>query len=183
MNLLLYYYKCLDDYKDENKIAAYKKAQKLEKHIESIRQKYPEHCDHIQQQLNELSEYEKHNELNPDLPANSFGLLMAQIFTFGEGPEVEAMKAFGYHLGRFIYLMDAVMDFRYDVRHQLYNPLTASNGEYRREMLEMVMADTMAEYEKLPIENYLSIIENVLYSGIWTQYSIRFKESDNERSL
>ncbi|MBR0385757.1 MAG: hypothetical protein IJI05_04335, partial [Erysipelotrichaceae bacterium] len=92
-------------------------------------------------------------------------------------------KAFGYHLGRFIYLMDAVMDFRYDVRHQLYNPLTAANGEYRREMLEMVMADTMAEYEKLPIENYRSIIENVLYSGIWTQYSIRFKESDNERSL
>ena len=177
MNLLLYYYKCLDDYRDENRKSAFRKAEKLLSHVESIRKEFPQQTAVIEGQLAALGEYELHNELNPDLPANCFGLLMARLFEIDGLPQPEDLKAFGYHLGRFIYLMDACMDFRYDIKHQLYNPLTATSMSDRRGLLESVMADTMAEYEKLPVTKYRSIIENVLYSGIWTRYSLKFKEN------
>ncbi len=184
MNLLLYYYKCLDDYHDENKNSAYRKALKLEEHVQRIREKYPRITAEIADRLAEISEYEKHNTLNADLPANSFGILMSQILSFRDDETGETLRAFGYHLGRFIYLMDAAMDIKYDLRHQLYNPLITTDASQRHEILELVMADVMAVYEKLPVNRYTNIIENVIYSGIWTKYNLRHKErNDHEGSL
>ena len=169
MNYLLYYYKCLDDYKDDGSIKARNMADKMKPYIQEIFTRHPQQCATIEACLNDLSQMEQQNVLNPDLPANCFGKLFTQLFT--ETDTVD-LKPFGYHLGRFIYLLDAVLDLKEDLKNQRYNPLVAYEGD-SGEMLEAVMADCMAEFEKLPVKRYREILENILYSGIWTAYDLK----------
>jgi hypothetical protein len=42
-------------------------------------------------------------------------------------------------------------------------------------MLELVMADAAAEYEKLPLPRYRAILDSVVYSGIWSRYVLKMK--------
>lgn len=179
MNILLSYYKHLDDWNDEGNASAQKKAAKLKPHVQKIEERYPRICAVIARQLAEISEYERHNVLTPDLPANSFGVLMAEIFTFRNDDKTVLLKNFGYHLGRFIYLMDACMDLKEDLKKQLYNPLVSLESGKIQEILEMVMADIVSEYDKLPVNRYKNVIENVLYSGIWTKYDMSHRERRN----
>lgn len=178
MNMLLYYYKCLDDYQDEGKEKALKKAQKLQESIDVIQQQYPIQSSRIRELLDEIHAIERKNILNPDIPANTFGLLMAEVFSYRDDEKKEALRSFGYQLGKFIYLMDACLDLRYDIRNELYNPLVALDTSNYGEVLELVISDTIKEYEKLPKTDYHSIMENVLYSGVWTRYKLQNKEKN-----
>ena len=40
------------------------------------------------------------------------------------------------------------------------------------QILTMMMSECAREFEKLPIVEYVDILRNVLYSGIWTKYEI-----------
>ena len=185
MNLVLSYYKMLDDYNDDHNMKAYKSAQKLEQDIAEIRQKYPEQMKVIEKCLKDNAEMEKQNVLNPDIPSNCFGVLMSQIFTYKVDDELTpALQQFGFYLGKYIYLMDAYIDLKSDLKHQRYNCLVSSDTTNFIEDLEMIIADCTAEYEKLPIKSYKSILDNVLYSGVWSAYQLKQrKEKKHERSL
>ena len=50
--------------------------------------------------LEAISDMEKHNVLNPDLPANRFGQLMASLFDYKDSLSGKALQETGYHLDR-----------------------------------------------------------------------------------
>ena len=175
MNLYMAYFKLLDDWDDDNDQGADKKAAKLEDHVKDIEKKYPELTDRIKASLKAIRSHELANELNPDIMSNLFGEMMAEIFAYPAN-EISGLSEFGFHLGRFIYLMDAVVDLKEDLIKQRYNPLTALDSSEFKEMLLMVMEQADAAYRQLNIKENQSIIENVLYSGIWTQYEIAKKK-------
>jgi hypothetical protein len=114
---------------------------------------------------------EKHNVLNPDAPCNLFGELMSRILDYRESEFSETLKTMGYHLGRFIYLMDAYMDFREDIRKERYNPLIKMDRNDVPDILENIMAQCALAYEELPVKDFKSILDNVMYCGVWTRYS------------
>ena len=175
MNVLLSYYKFLDDYHDDNSRKAGKLAEKLLPYYYSIRSDYPEKTDKIDQCLYNISEMEKHNVLNPDLPANQFGNLMAEVLVYKEDEHAETLRKMGYHLGRFIYLLDAYLDFKDDIRKERYNPLLQTDLEQMPDILENVISQCCIYYEELPIKQFKSILDNVLYSGLWTAYNAERK--------
>ena len=184
MNLVLSYYKMLDDYYDDNNHRAFNAAKKLENNVNAIRSRYPEQMKVIEKCLTDNMEMEKANVTNPDVPANCFGYLLAQVFTFKQDDLTPALQKFGFYLGKFIYLMDAYMDLKDDLKKQRYNPLISLDTSNFVETLEAVIADCTAEYEKLPVTSYKNILDNVLYSGVWSAYQIKQrKEKRHERSL
>ena len=171
MNVLLSYYHFLDDYHDDNNRNALKIAEKLKPQFEEICRRYPAKTDLIRECLDEITDMESHNVLNPDPPANRFGRLMASLFEYADTPFKEKLQETGFHLGRFIYLMDAYMDFRDDLKKERYNPLVLLNLEEVPDILENIMAQCTLAYEQLPATEYKSILDNVLYSGVWTRYN------------
>ena len=171
MNILLSYYHFLDDYHDDESRTALRIATKLKPAFEDICTKYPEKTKLIAECLEAISDMEKHNVLNPDLPANRFGQLMASLFDYKDSPSGKPLQETGYHLGRFIYLMDAYMDFRDDLKKERYNPLLLLKREDVPDILENIMAQCTLAYESLPVTEYKSILDNVLYSGVWTRYN------------
>lgn len=170
MNIVLAYYNWLDDWIDERKVIPLCEAKLLERKYRRVESKYADKCQVISACLKELSYLENHGELNPDIPGNCFGKLMSEIFVINSDEHAGKLRAFGAALGKFIYIMDACLDLRADLRHERYNPMVASSSENFATILSLLMADCTQKYQQLAIHKDKNLIENILYSGVWTRY-------------
>lgn len=173
MNLLLTYYKCLDDWADDRSAAAYAQAKLLKKHADKIRSVWPVQCGAISDGLKKLRAMEKANELNPDLPANTFGVLMGELFVRQEDRHSALLRKMGAALGRFIYLMDAVLDLPQDIKKQRYNPLVAQTDTDFTPVLTMLIGECTSHFEALELKRDRNILRNILYSGVWVKYAAK----------
>ena len=183
MNVALSYYKCLDDWQDDHKRSARAMANILEKNMPRIRGSYPRQCDAIAHCIAELSRLEQENCSNPDQTANCFGELMAELMVFEEDLWAGYLRQLGYHLGRFIYLLDAAADFERDKKQGKYNPFLAmgmAEPDWKRweDYLVLTMARCTESYEKLPLVQDKDILDNILYSGIWLHCRANTKKED-----
>lgn len=177
MNVALAYYNFLDDWTDDRKMLSLCESKLFEQKVKLIAAKYPKKCAAISECLNELSEIEKSGELNPDIPANCFGKLMSEIFVLHEDEYAQNLRAFGRSLGKFIYIMDACLDLKADIKKERYNPLVTSSSEDFSDILNLLMADCTEKYKQLPINQDRKLIENILYSGVWTRYEAEKKKT------
>lgn len=181
MNIALAYYKYLDDLRDDDSKKALLLSRLFEKENEKIERKYPVQCEVIKAQLKELSLIEKNDVLIPDIPALSFGKLLGSIFAVDDLPEKEKLYEFGVALGKFIYLLDAAVDLKHDIKKQSYNPFFQMSSDSAEPILRMLMAECVEKYNELPVKQDKEIIENILFSGIWTQYDVRKKGNKSEQ--
>ena len=174
MNVALAYYNAVDDWCDDRKLSAKAAAAVLEPHLQGIRQRWPRQCQAIEDCINRLSELERQNCANPDEPANCFGELMGQLFVCREDLWQEDLFGMGMALGRFVYLTDAAVDYRADVRKKKYNPFAAMGQEEDdqrwEEYLVLAMANCTRHYERLPLVQDKALMDNILYSGVWGNY-------------
>ena len=174
MNVALSYYKLLDDWQDDKKLSAKLLADSFEKHLASIEQRYPRQCGAIRDCLDKLSVLEKENCPNPDEPAACFGHLMAELLVYHDDLWADTLRQVGFHLGRFIYMADAAVDYRKDERKGKYNPFLAmgTGEDWARwdEYLVLAMGRCTANYEKLPLVQDKAILDNILYSGVWVNF-------------
>ena len=184
MNVALSYYKFLDDWKDDHNAAAWAMARMLEDSFRDIEVCWPRQCRAIRSCIRELSRLEGENCPNPDLPAGIFGDLMAELLVFQEDLWSPTLRSLGQSLGRFIYLMDAAVDYSRDLKKGKYNPYIAMGlGEDRQrweEYLVGIMGRCTQAYEKLPLVQDKSLLDNILYSGVWVNYRSR-REKRKER--
>ena len=86
----------------------------------------------------------------------------------------------GVCLGLLIYLADAAMDYRDDVKKGKYNPFAAmgcgEDFDRWEQYLVLAMAKCTEEFEKLPLVQDKDILDNILYSGVWVNYRGKKKE-------
>ena len=185
MNLALAYYKAQDDLQDEKKFLSRKAAKIFAKPMERIRARYPRQCQAMEDCMAELAQLERENCQNPDLPAGCFGKLMAELLVYEEDVWAPALRKMGMALGRFIYLGDAAIDYETDKKKHRYNPFLAKGAEPDFQELEACLVLEMGKvtryYESLPLVQDKTILDNILYSGIWLEYRKRRKYID--RSL
>lgn len=182
MNVALSYYNAMDDWLDDGKISAKLLAEVFGKHLPEITLRYPRQCESIRSCIAELSRLEKENCGNPDAPAAAFGCLMAELFVWQEDLWAPALRRMGNALGRFIYLLDAALDYRKDRKNGKYNPYIAMGlqEDWNRweDYLVLTMARCTEAYEMLPLVQDKALLDNILYSGVWVNYRGRRKEAD-----
>jgi hypothetical protein len=176
MNVALAYYQCLDDWRDEKKHSAHFMADHLQKRLPELKERYPRQCGAIADCITQLTQLEKENCRNPDLPANCFGQLMGELLVYEEDLWAPYLRQLGQGLGRFIYLADAVADFPKDSRKGSYNPLDEACREDWDDYLVLAMGHCTAQYEKLPLVQDKALLDNILYSGVWTNMKRKKKE-------
>ena len=173
MNVALAYYKCLDDWQDDRNQAARAMIPVFGAHMPRISKAWPRQCDAIADCIRALSNLEKKKWPNPDAPANCFGNLMAELMVMREADTwAEDLRNLGFYLGRFIYLLDAAVDFRRDQKKGKYNPYIAmgmaeEDWDKWEEYLVLTMARCTESFEKLPLVQDKDILDNILYSGVW----------------
>ena len=184
MNVALAYYNAMDDWQDDKSLAGRSLAAVLRPHLEPIRQHWPRQCAAIETCLKNLSQLEKENCANPDAPAGCFGQLMGELFVCREDLWRDCLYQMGFSLGRFVYLTDAAVDFRKDVRKQKYNPFAAMGHEENQALWEQYLVLAMARctdyYERLPLVQDKALMDNIVYSGVWGNYRRKQKSQEEE---
>lgn len=175
MNVLLTYYKCMDDWEDEKKFAALGYGKILQRKNNQLSYRYPEKAEKIRKLLEELSQMEKAGETDIDKMSGCFGRIMEEIFAWKTDVWEGSLRRMGFYLGKFIYILDAYDDVEKDVKNGNYNPFAEKYimkgfDEQVRQLLIMMMAQTCREFEKLPIIKYTDILRNILYSGVWCRF-------------
>ena len=173
MTIALTYHKLMDDWQDDHNLAARGASAALKKAYAKVRADWPRQCEVIERTLADLSEVEKRRDPSPDAAARCFGELMAELFVMQEDYWANALRAFGYSLGRYIYLLDATCDYDKDAKKASYNPvlLMEKKSEEMRDTLELLLGDASAAFEKLPLIQDEEILRNILYSGVWQGYN------------
>ena len=171
MNVALAYYNFLDDWEDDRKYSAKLLAEQFGKHLPEIRERYPRQCRAIEDCICQLSRLEKDGCQNPDEPASCFGQLMGQLLTYEEDLWAPTLRQMGFYLGRFIYLLDAALDYEKDEKKGKYNPYLAmgTGKDWQRweEYLLLTMGRCTDFFEKLPLVQDKPLLDNILYSGVW----------------
>lgn len=175
MNVLLTYYKCMDDWEDEKKFAALGYGKILQRKNNRLSRRYPEKAEKIRKLLEKLSQMEKAGETDIDKMSGCFGRIMEEIFAWKKDVWEDSLRRMGFYLGKFIYILDAYDDVEKDVKNGNYNPFAEKYimkgfDEQVRQLLIMMMAQTCREFEKLPIVKYTDILRNILYSGVWCRF-------------
>ena len=156
MNVLLTYYKCMDDWEDEKKFAALGYGKILQRKNNRLSRRYPEKAEKIRKLLEKLSQMEKAGETDIDKMSGCFGRIMEEIFAWKKDVWEGSLRRMGFYLGKFIYILDAYDDVEKDVKNGNYNPFAEKYimkgfDEQVRQLLIMMMAQTCREFEKLPI--------------------------------
>jgi len=184
MNVALAYYNCLDDWQDDGKQSAKLMADNLKKALPAIEEAWPRQCGAIKDCLHKLSALEKENCTNPDLPAGAFGDLMAELLVYKEDLWAPTLRQVGQALGRFIYLLDAAMDYHRDAKKEKYNPWLAmgdgENPDRWEDYLVLTMGRCTSAFEKLPLVQDKKLLDNILYSGVWVNYRGSRKKEDHK---
>lgn len=181
MNVALAYYNCLDDWQDDRALHAKIMAGKLSGYYPDIRARYSRQCAAIEACLQQLSRLEQENCANPDEPAACFGQLMGELLVYEEDLWAPQLREMGMALGRFIYLADAAQDYTKDARRKKYNPYLAagiSDPKVWEAHLVQAMGRCTQAFEKLPLVQDKQILDNILYSGVWTHLRKKKQKED-----
>ena len=94
---------------------------------------------------------------------------MGDLMVFREDLWAETLRKMGFYLGRFIYLADAVVDYPKDIRKKKYNPLKEADKPHWEDYLVLAMGSCTVEFERLPLVQDKALLDNILYSGVWTR--------------
>lgn len=183
--LILAWFNLLDDAKDEGKLYAKAAMGLMRNKFNELKETYPVLTEKIETQLADLSAMEKDRCSNIDQVAESFAKIMQAIFTCdGRSRTEEAdrkLSDLGYHMGKWIYLMDAWDDVIEDVENRVYNPLIyrhdhrddEPHGEFRNRIranvefnLFMYLDHMGKAADALETNENSSIIDNIVHMGL-----------------
>lgn len=176
MNIALAYHNCMDDWHDDKAFKALLLSKVFEKHKSAVAHQYPEKCHSIQNCLDMLSRLEQDNIMEPDFGANAFGSMLGELFAWKDDRWSDDLRQMGESLGRFIYLTDAVLDLKKDIKSGSYNPLRSRwsetfDAQDYIPILKILMGECTSAFERLPIIENTELLRNILYSGVWMHLS------------
>lgn len=184
MTIALTYYKCLDDWQDDKNPGSRLLQKLLESDYRKVEERYPRQCTAIAESVKRLRQLELDPDSIPDDAVNCSGRMLAEIFVYQEDFWAESLRSFGYALGRFVYLMDAAVDYEKDKKSGNYNPLFSmeKKPEEVEDVLRGMIGSATSEFEKLPIVQDAHLIRNILYAGVWQKYHAKGvkKEKKND---
>ena len=202
--LILAWYKGLDDVHDEGSKKALIFTKVFKHKFEILKKKHPKLCEKIGESLKGLSRLEEEKCQSIDKAAEAFAKIMEIIFTEGlqyiydrkiERGQIEpsenwnkrienskiVLSRIGYHLGKWIYVMDAFDDIAENIESGAYNPLIF-RYKYEKKETALDFADRIEKSVERNLIIYLSemakafdladlkknrgIIENIVYVGL-----------------
>lgn len=197
MNVILTYYKCIDDWDDEHMFTRKLYADVLlaGKNGRRLKEEYSQKIRSIVDNLKAISELEDAGSDDMDALSGHFGNIMAEICAPAHDEWESYLRTIGYYLGKFVYIMDAYDDIEKDIGAGNYNPFVCrlaheldvdvqsvgvdspiepgkwqELAEWTKDVLMMMVAPLAKEYEMLPIIENVGILRNIIYSGIWEAY-------------
>lgn len=175
------YYKAIDNISDSKglkKLAAillypiialmHKKAKRLAPEIEKT----------VFEAMKMQSVAEAKSDAGIDECAHPSAQALGKIFSMGYDKNADALYRFGYMVGRFIYILDAVDDLEDDMKHKSFNPFKNDCPDFSSDkektafadragkMLNLTQAQLLEAFDEIETLRFGNIIENISLDGL-----------------
>ncbi len=197
LTVITTYHKLIDNLSDEKhfkKIPYYVCSKLIKNKYNKAKKFYPEITEIIENQMKIQSDFEKEKKNSIDHAAHATATSLAEIFSFVYGNNDDNIYRFGYCLGRFIYISDALDDLEKDFKNINYNPFISDFNnspdfiQIRTDGFAILdtTADELAKaYESIPFGKYKEILSNIIYYGLDNTINIvlRKEKKTDEKSL
>lgn len=187
MNILLAYYKLEDDVNDEGDIKSRLVRRAYRKSFKTAYDKYPQKADFIKACLRELRSLEEDQSTSIDQTSNCFARLLEEIFDYKDDEYRDRLRKVGFNIGKYIYIMDAYEDLDEDLEKGRYNPFTdyKDDREALKLRVDKLIGMTLSRLEEaildLDIKVNKSIIDNIIYSGVYLRYKGLINGADKKK--
>lgn len=185
-NVILAYYKLLDDRRDErSSYRAIVKAALLRSALTRAAGHEPALAASIRNDLERLSAIECERPACTDVPADAFGCLLRNMVLLYPGISEQERAPVGwlfYNLGRWIYLADAWMDRDRDAAAGRYNAFeTAGLGRDDAEfLLNMSLDEAGKALDLIELHAHGALLDNILRLGCGAQTRALLKGAAHE---
>ena len=191
--MLLIYHKLRDDLYDKElkgKLRSILLLPFFKRYYKKARNRYPQLAEVIEAQMKDQRKVESEKCALIDQACEPTAKIMESLFGALDSGEKNAdLKRFGYLLGRYIYLCDALDDVREDNKKGNYNPLLMSldidsrSGElsyeqyckikdYVKDSVNFTLGELAEVYVRLDMQMYRPIIDNIIYLGLKNVYEL-----------
>jgi hypothetical protein len=195
---LLNYHKVADDLADERGFRrlraglVYPTVKRGRKR--ALRAGYGDLDQRVSEGLRALAKTEAERIPSVDLPAEQFGAILSEIVSYGlEGAQKRLAESMGMSVGKWIYIADALDDWREDTAKDRYNPfrLLYGDGVPTQDTLSGVAnalknhlfaASDAADLIDFESNDMKHIIENILYLGMPAVIEGILKRVDTEEN-
>lgn len=149
----------------------------------------------VAQGLAELSELERSGKATPDACADISGKMTAAVASVGlSDTQRDIMYEAAFHIGRWIYLADAVCDYPEDMRRGRFNPFSSYDAERMKafameEAFELTVPEIIAAENAIALadcrdEHINACIDNIFHYGMKNSfYTTARKEWHDDRSI
>lgn len=199
--LILAWFKLLDDAHDEGKMYAKAAVSTMKGKYRKLEAARPGLCSKISQHLAELTRLEDSKCDSLDQAAEAFAKIMEAIFEEGPVPdgfrEYQVLRRIGYHLGKWIYLMDAIDDIDENIESGAYNPLLyrfkyqPGEENFKERIMETCrfnlfhyLGEISKSLDLLSLRKNKGVIENIIYKGLLKQTEeMTLEEERNNGSI
>lgn len=200
ITLMMAYYKLLDDVRDDKSKKAKMLAVSLKPAMTKVSDKIEDLCKLTDEKLDELSVLEESKSGELDRVMEPFAEIMKQVFSKALQKKDSYMMHveqssenicdnkqkllghIGYHIGKWVYLMDAFEDIEENLEKGTYNPLLyrfeydkkrESISQFRERIKDTVsfnlihyLAEISNAMDLLDIKKNKGIVENIVYFGL-----------------
>ena len=128
----------------------------------------------------------------PQLTGYKITMFAASVLTLEAKTELQQRVFYelGYHVGRWIYLMDAADDLEKDIKHNSFNPFKSYTGDdlqgYQTRLLNQSLARAYDAYNLIEIVDFKGILDNMLLYGFPSKQNTvvyRPQEVKDEKSV
>ncbi len=177
MSVLLSYHNIQEETATDKSYSKLMILRLLEKDYQRVAKDYPRQHNALLKYVRQRSEFESNREQNMDAIAGLTGDMLGEIYAWRDDDYSDELRYLGYHIGKFIYLMDAYSDLEKDSKKKEYNPFNNMDMENPKDtetisrlILNSLISECLRSYERLSSHSYGSIIRNILYYGVWKKY-------------
>lgn len=180
-SIILTWWKLKDTVKDENffkGVPSHFAMMFLKRAYNNAVKKYPEFDSEVELRIRELSELEKDGEKSIDKTSDQFAQILASASNGVEDKSRQRiLEQLLYHVGRWIYLIDAYQDISEDMKAGRYNPLVSHygtvDGDLSAESKDAFITTlrhsqnlAASAFTLLPEGSWSDIIRNIIYLGM-----------------
>lgn len=131
---------------------------------------------YVRDRLLALRQIEKEDTISVDQPADLFGALLSHVVSADlDGTQKRLASKIGYHIGRWIYMVDALDDYQDDVKKGRYNPFarmypSPEEMARAREGIEIALKNELVEaetaFDLIADHAWTPILQNIIYMGM-----------------
>lgn len=182
------YYKLKDNLSDENiikKLVTYLILPFFSHWRKKAMKKYEKIEEYVSEMMRMQNEAEHDENVTIDSAAHPTAFMISNVFALEAKDETTKFvySEFGYHLGRWIYYMDAADDLQKDIKRGNFNPFakveSENLNEYITAVLNQSLARAYAAYNLIEIKDFKGILDNMMLLGFpATQNRIIEKQRD-----